>query len=120
MINKNVKKYDWGYELTFTNSEKYCGSILAFGSEGSKTNMFFQKEKDKTWFVNAGKFILRYIDPKNASLMQKELSEGETYHVPPLQSIQLEALIPNSSITQVSNTVGEDDEYHIIKGQNIG
>lgn len=118
--NKNVKQHNWGYELIFTDSDKYCGSLLAFSEERSKTNLFFQKEKDKTWFVNSGKFIVRWIDEKNASLMSRELGEGETYHVPPLKCIQLESLTPNASITQVSNAVSDDDEHHIIKGQNIG
>lgn len=119
-MTKNVIKHEWGYELIFTDSQTYSGKILAFDKEGSKTNMFFQKEKDKTWFINSGKFLLRWIDSKTASLMQKELTEGETHHVPPLQCVQLEALIPQASITEVSNFTDADDEYHIIKGNNIG
>lgn len=118
--NDKVVKHDWGYELTFTDSQEYCGKILAFGAEGSKTNMFFQKTKDKTWFINAGKFVLRWIDTDTASLMSKEIGEGETYHVPALHCVQLEALIPNSSLTEVSTFAGREDESHIIKGQNIG
>lgn len=119
MTNEKVVKHEWGYELNFTDSKEYCGKILAFGKEGSKTNLFFQKTKDKTWFVNAGAFIVRWIDPVNASLLSKELKEGETYHVPALQCAQLESLIPNSSVTEVSNYADRNDEQHVIKGQNI-
>jgi mannose-6-phosphate isomerase len=100
-IKGSVVKKSWGYELIWANTEKYCGKIMVFEKSGSKFSMQFHKEKEKSWFVNDGKFLLRWIDTKNATMHTKELSEGETCHILPLQPHQLESLEDNSSITEV-------------------
>ena len=92
----------WGYELIWATNDKYCGKIMVFEKIGSKFSMHFHKEKDETWFVNNGKFIVRWIDTKDATIFEKELKEGDTWHNPPLQPHQLEALEPMSSVTEVS------------------
>ena len=101
----------WGYELIWATNDKYCGKIMVFEKQGAKFSMHFHKEKDETWFVNAGKFLLRYIDTQEAKLYTKELNPGDTWHNPPLMPHQLEALEPNSSVTEVSTADSVEDNY---------
>jgi len=110
----------WGYELIWATNEKYCGKIMVFERVGSKFSMHFHKEKDETWFVNNGKFKVRWIDTKEARLYEKELKEGDTWHNPPLQPHQLEALEAMSSITEVSTPDSVEDNYRIIPGDSQG
>ena len=115
-----VKK-GWGYEIIWATNDLYCGKILVFEKVGSKFSMHFHKEKDETWFVNAGKFLLRWIDTETATLQQKVLVEGETWHNPPLMPHQLEAMLPNSMIYEVSTPDSVEDNFRIIPGdsQNV-
>lgn len=116
-LNGVVKK-GWGYELIWATNDKYCGKIMVFERAGAKFSMHFHREKDETWFVNSGKFKLRWIDTTTATLYEKELVEGETWHNPPLQPHQLEALEDNSSITEVSTPDSVEDNYRIIPGDS--
>ena len=108
----------WGYELNWATNDKYCGKIMIFEKIGSKFSMHFHKEKDETWFVNNGKFIVRWIDTKDATIFEKELKEGDTWHNPPLQPHQLEALEPMSSVTEVSTPDSVEDNYRLIPGDS--
>jgi mannose-6-phosphate isomerase-like protein (cupin superfamily) len=108
----------WGYELIWATSDKYCGKIMVFEKVGSKFSMHFHREKDETWFVNNGRFKVRWIDTKEARLYEKEIKEGDTWHNPPLQPHQLEALEPMSSITEVSTPDSVEDNYRIIPGDS--
>ena len=80
--------------------------------------MHFHREKDETWFVNNGKFTIRWIDTTTATLHEQELLEGETWHNPPLQPHQLEALEDGSSITEVSTPDSVEDNYRVGKGDS--
>lgn len=112
-----VKK-GWGYELIWASNDQYCGKILVFEKAGAKFSMHYHKCKDETWFVNAGRFKIRWIDTDTAEMFEKELSEGETWHNPPLQPHQLEALVDDSNITEVSTADSVEDNYRIIPGDS--
>ena len=116
-----VVKKGWGYELIWATTDKYCGKIMVFERAGAKFSMHFHREKDETWFVNSGRFLVRWIDTKTAQMFEKELVEGNTWHNPPLQPHQLEALENNSSLTEVSTADSVEDNFRISPGdsQNI-
>ena len=116
-LNGTVEK-GWGYEVIWATNDKYCGKILVFNKKGAKFSMHFHKDKDETWFVNNGKFMLNYIDTNTAQLYQKELKEGDTWHNPPLQPHQLVALEDGSSITEVSTPDSVEDNYRITPGDS--
>jgi rfaE bifunctional protein nucleotidyltransferase chain/domain len=120
MINRLQGKVDkgWGYEIIWATNDKYCGKIMIFEKVGSKFSMHFHREKEETWFVNSGKFMLHWIDTKDASLHQKELAKGDTWHNPPLQPHQLEALEPNSEIFEVSTADSVEDNYRVFPGNS--
>lgn len=108
----------WGYEIIWATNDKYCGKILFFEKKGAKFSMHFHREKEETWFVNSGSFVVRWIDCKTATLFSQNLTEGMTWHNPPLQPHQLEALEDGSSITEVSTADSVEDNYRIIPGDS--
>ena len=116
-----VVKKGWGYELIWATTDKYCGKIMVFERAGNKFSMHFHREKDETWFINSGKFLVRWIDTATAILYSKQLNEGDTCHNPPLQPHQLEALSDNASVSEVSTSDSVEDNYRIIPGdsQNV-
>ena len=61
---------------------------------------------------------MRWIDTKTAILHEQELVEGQTWHNPPLQPHQLEALVDGSSITEVSTPDSVEDNYRVIPGDS--
>jgi len=91
---------------------------MVFEKVGSKFSMHFHKEKDETWFVNNGRFLLKWINTKDATLHEQELKEGDTWHNPPLQPHQLIALEEGSSITEVSTADSVEDNYRIVRGDS--
>ena len=108
----------WGYEIIWASNDKYCGKMMIFEKPGAKFSMHFHREKDETWFVNAGQFMLRYIDTKTATLHEKLLKQGDVWHNPPLQPHQLEALQPNSMVFEVSTPDSVEDNYRILPGDS--
>lgn len=116
-LNGKVDK-GWGFELIWATNDKYCGKIMVFEKVGSKFSMHFHKEKDETWFVNNGRFLLKWINTKDATLHEQELKEGDTWHNPPLQPHQLIALEAGSSITEVSTADSVEDNYRIVRGDS--
>ena len=116
-LNGKVDK-GWGFELIWATNDKYCGKIMVFEKVGSKFSMHFHKEKDETWFVNNGRFLLKWINTTDATLHEQELKEGDTWHNPPLQPHQLIALEAGSSITEVSTADSVEDNYRIVRGDS--
>lgn len=108
----------WGFEIIWATNEKYCGKLLVFEKVGSKFSMHFHKEKDETWFVNAGKFKLRYMNLEDGSIHEQELKEGDVWRNPPMIPHQLEALSPQSVIFEVSTPDSVEDNYRIFPGDS--
>jgi len=108
----------WGYELIWASNDKYCGKIMFFEKSNAKFSMHFHREKDETWFVNTGRFKVRWIDTTNAVLYEKELKEGDVWHNPPLQPHQLICLQEGSSITEVSTADSVEDNYRVAPGDS--
>ena len=108
----------WGYEVIWATNDKYCGKILVFEREGAKFSMHFHKEKDETWFVNAGQFKLIYCDTHTATYHEKILNEGDVWRNPPMVPHQLIAMKPNSMIFEASTPDSVEDNYRIIPGDS--
>lgn len=108
----------WGYEIIWATNDKYCGKIMVFEKVGAKFSMHFHKEKDETWFVNAGKFKLIWCDTAKASYHEQILEEGAVWRNPPLMPHQLIALEPNSMMLEVSTPDSVEDNYRISPGDS--
>jgi mannose-6-phosphate isomerase len=112
-----VKK-GWGHELIWASTEKYCGKKMVFDRVGAKFSMHFHTEKDESWVVDQGRFLLRWIDTRTAKIHEQILVAGDTWHNPPNLPHQLEALEANSIITEVSTTDSVEDNYRIFPGDS--
>lgn len=116
-LEGQVKK-GWGYEIIWATNEKYCGKILVFEKAGNKFSMHFHRDKDETWFVNSGKFKLRWIDTTDSKIYEQELNEGDTWHNPPLRPHQLEAMTDGAMIFEVSTPDSVEDNFRLIPGDS--
>jgi quercetin dioxygenase-like cupin family protein len=108
----------WGHEIIWATNDHYCGKKMVFEKAGSKFSMHFHKEKDESWIVDQGKFLLRWIDTKTAVINEQILTVGDTWHNPPNLPHQLEALEDNSIITEVSTADSVEDNFRIFPGDS--
>ena len=106
----------WGYEIVWANNDKYCGKMLVFERAGAKTSLVFHKEKTKSWFVNAGKFKVKFIDVTTGEVKEAVLEEGKTADFGQLGPHQLESLVPNSVILEVGTTDYVEDRFRLSPG----
>jgi mannose-6-phosphate isomerase-like protein (cupin superfamily) len=113
---EGVVEKGWGGEYIFATNDKYCGKMMYFKSN-AKFSMHFHSEKDETWCVLHGKFLVHYIDTKDASRHTKELNEGDTWHNPPLLPHQLECL-EEGVIVEVSTPDSVEDNYRVMPGDS--
>jgi len=109
----NIVKTEYGYDIVWTDTDLYCSKILVFEKSAQKTALHFHREKTKTWFVNAGKFRIQWVDTADGKVYAQELPEGGTFHVPALMPVQLESLSDNSAVAETSNTDDADDFYRL-------
>lgn len=106
----------WGSELIFATNDKYCGKLLNF-NEGAKFSMHFHHQKEETWYVQSGKFVVKCIDTKDASQYVQELNQGDVWHNPPLLPHQL-ICIETGTIIEVSTPDSVEDNYRVMPGDS--
>jgi mannose-6-phosphate isomerase-like protein (cupin superfamily) len=116
MRHKGLVVKGWGSEYIFATNDKYCGKFLNF-HDGAKFSMHFHSEKDETWYVKSGKFIVRWIDTKTAERNEKTLTEGHVWHNPPLLPHQL-ICIESGTIIEVSTPDSVEDNYRVEPGDS--
>ena len=110
-----VKK-GWGFEIVFANNDKYCGKLLVFDRAGAKTSLVFHKDKAKSWFINAGKFKITFIDVTTGETKEAILDEGKTADFGPLGPHQVEALVAGSVIFEVGTGDYVEDRFRLAPG----
>lgn len=106
----------WGYEIIWANNDKYSGKLLVFDRVGAKTSLVFHKEKTKSWFINAGKFKITFIDVTTGETKQTEISEGQTADFAQLGPHQVEALVAGSIIFEVGTPDFVEDRFRLAPG----
>jgi mannose-6-phosphate isomerase-like protein (cupin superfamily) len=106
----------WGFEIVWANNEKYSAKLLIFERAGAKTSLVFHKEKYKSWFINAGKFRVTYIDVATGETKEAILEEGKTADFGALGPHQIEALVANSVIFEVSTADYMEDRFRLAPG----
>lgn len=106
----------WGFEIVFANTDRYCGKLLIFTKAGNKTSLVFHKDKYKSWFVNAGKVKVTFIDITSGELKQAVLSEGQTADFGPLSPHQVEALADDTVIFEVGTSDYVEDRFRLSPG----
>lgn len=106
----------WGHELIWATNDKYCGKMMKF-NKGAKFSMHFHREKDETWYVLDGKFLVHWIDTSNANTTTVELNQGDTWRNEPLLPHQIEC-IEEGTIIEVSTPDSVEDNYRVGKGDS--
>ena len=106
----------WGHELIWATNDKYCGKLLKFNT-GAKFSMHFHIQKDETWHILSGKFIVRCINTKTAEVSESILNPGETWHNNPLVPHQI-ICIEEGTIIEVSTPDSVEDNYRVAKGDS--
>ena len=109
-MSDNIKQHNWGYELIWSATEEYCGKILVFEKANCSTPLHFHKTKNKSWFVNAGKFNVTWVDTNDGKAYSKELPEGSVFDVPALMPVRLTSLADNSAMAECANS--KDDDFY--------
>lgn len=107
----------WGREIIFVNNEMYCGKLLIFDTRGSKGSMHYHMKKHETFYVQQGKFKIRWIDTQTAEIKEDTVFTGETWVNEPGAPHQIEALVDNSIIFEVSTTHDDNDTYRVMPGK---
>jgi mannose-6-phosphate isomerase-like protein (cupin superfamily) len=108
MQKDNIRKHLWGMEIIWADQDDYKGKILVFEKEGFSTDMHMHKETNKSWFVNAGSVVVRYVDTKDGQTYEQTLNEGDTFFVKALTPVMIQAKTAGASISEVSNQKTED------------
>lgn len=106
----------WGKEDIWCSNDKYCGKFMHF-NEGARFSMHFHAQKDETWYVLKGRFVVRWIDTKNAKVLEQELIQGSTWHNPPLLPHQLVCL-EEGTILEVSTPDSVEDNHRVMPGDS--
>lgn len=114
-LEGNVSK-GWGSETIFATNDLYCGKLLNF-NRGAKFSMHFHREKDETWYVLSGEFIIRWIDTKDATIHEQILNVGDTWRNPPLLPHQLICKTAGTLI-EVSTPDSVEDNYRVLPGDS--
>ena len=104
----NTLQTDYGYEMYWAKTETYASKILVFKEKDSKLPLHFYKDLERTWFVNGGEFLVRWINTESGNILEADIKEGQVFHIKPLMPVSLIAKIPGSSITEVNNAVQEE------------
>jgi mannose-6-phosphate isomerase-like protein (cupin superfamily) len=114
-LQGTVKK-GWGSEEIWATNDKYCGKMLNF-HRNAKFSMHFHREKEETWYVLSGEFIVKTINTADASIDIKQLKKGDVWHNPPLLPHQL-ICIEAGTIIEVSTPDSVEDNYRVMPGDS--
>ena len=104
---QGIVQKGWGSEFIFATNDKYTGKLLKFNKD-AKFSMHFHAEKDETWYVLNGKFLVKFIQTENASTAIVELNPGDVWQNPPLFPHQLICL-EEGTIVEVSTPDSVED-----------
>ena len=111
---KGFVKKGWGHELIWATNEKYCGKMMKFDT-GKKFSMHFHREKEESWYVLDGEFVVHWINTFNADVITQKLVAGDTWHNEPLVPHQIECMMAGT-IIEVSTPDSVEDNYRVQKG----
>ena len=120
IIDVNIKQphkveKKWGYELWIHNDSDYCGKLLVFNKQGNKFSMHYHLKKKETWYVQKGAFIFNWIDVENGKLNSNVLAVGDSVLIDRGLPHQLEAMMDESTIFEVSTERFDEDSYRIYR-----
>lgn len=107
----------WGHEEIFASTDRYCGKLLCF-EQGKKFSMHFHADKDETWYVLEGTFVLTVIETADAKHIVRTLRKGDVWRNYPLLPHQLHCLSGPGVIIEVSSADTPEDNYRVMPGDS--
>jgi mannose-6-phosphate isomerase-like protein (cupin superfamily) len=110
----------WGTEIVWASNDNYCAKLLVFKDSGSKTSVQFHKQQHKSWFVNEGTFIIRWIDTETGGAKELPFKQGEVMDIPPLRPYQIESLLPGSVLFETGSVELENDTFRLTPAETAG
>ena len=116
---KGLVPKGWGSEFIWATNDKYCGKFMNFNT-GAKFSMHFHRFKEETWYVQSGKFIVRWIDTESGETKETVIKQGDVLEVPPMRPYQLESLLPNSVIFETGTAEREGDLCRLTPVETVG
>lgn len=114
MENSNVEKTNYGYNLIWHNAKNYGAKILVF-EKPSNTDFVFHLATEKTWFVNSGVFIFKWIDTTSGNIFQQEFFEGNVFTAITTTPYSIECKSSSGSLSEVNTGFVEKDIFTVIK-----
>jgi mannose-6-phosphate isomerase len=104
----------WGYELIWAHAEAYVGKILFVRADQS-LSLQFHREKDESWYVEAGRAELQLGEAGDAVLKREVVGPGACLRLRPGTVHRVKAL-EDTTILEVStphldDVVRLEDEY---------
>ena len=106
----------WGSELIWATNDRYCGKLMKFNKD-ARFSMHFHAEKDESWYVLDGLFMIKFIETKDASMHEVTLKAGEVWRNRPLQPHQVICL-EEGTIIEVSTPDSVQDNYRVLPGDS--
>jgi mannose-6-phosphate isomerase-like protein (cupin superfamily) len=113
---EGIVEKGWGREVIFATNDLYCGKLLQFKND-TKCSMHFHSQKDETWYVLSGKFIVHWIDTTTSEIHKKELNPSSIWRNKPLVPHQLECL-EEGTIIEVSTPDSIKDNFRVLPGNS--
>lgn len=106
----------WGSELIWASTDQYCGKLLRF-DRGAKFSMHFHAEKEETWYVISGLFILKRINTDNAQIKESTLKPKDVWTNHQFEPHQL-ICIEEGTILEISTEDCIWDNYRVMPGDS--
>ena len=113
---KGFVEKGWGSELIWATNDRYCGKLMNFRT-GARFSMHFHRDKEETWYVQSGRFVVRGIDTATAEPHEEELQQGSVWHNVPCMPHQLQC-IEAGTVIEVSTPDSVEDNYRVGKGDS--
>ncbi len=115
-LEKKIIEKEWGNEEIIVNNKDYCMKFLNFKKD-KKFSMHFHSKKKETWYIDSGKFTLKWIDTNNANIHEKIIEKNEIIHLNVLTIHQL-LCIEEGRIIEVSTEDDINDNFRVFPGHN--
>jgi mannose-6-phosphate isomerase-like protein (cupin superfamily) len=105
----------WGREVWIANEERYCGKILEI-RKGKKCSLHFHKIKAESFYLRAGRLIVRVQDSAESEAIDEFVLEaGQCMDVPIGMIHQMEAL-EDAELYEFSTQHFDSDSHRLVKG----
>jgi mannose-6-phosphate isomerase-like protein (cupin superfamily) len=117
-MHQNMDRVEkgWGYEIWIKNFEKYCGKLLFF-NKNKKCSWHYHKLKEETFYLHAGKILLRYGWDENIEKAETlVLKAGDSFHVPIGLKHQMKGLLKANYLYEFSTQHFDSDSIRITPG----